>query len=241
MPTTLLTLPREIRDKIRTYVALSAKFSFLLTCRQLHEEGTLLLYKHSSYRVRILSNWDQRIRARPQPPQLSLIQNLYISMPPVDAHKDFGHKYQISSRTSSFLSHLAEIILRGRVCHFNLQKWPLTAEMAEVLCGFGGFDVVRVEILEVLKPHDKVRADKRKNDRKGFIEETFGKAFGEAKWEKKDSVKKDSKRRVEKRSEILIAEFLPQGSRRWQHAEDRVGAVKGVADVQFCTDDLIVL
>lgn len=103
MPVTLLTLPRELRDDIFTYVALSSTVTFLLTCRQVKEEGyTRLLYKHAIYRVRAWKTPQGTIYPPhpPAPPPTALVQNFYISMPPIPfrgAKK--GPNHEIPRRT----------------------------------------------------------------------------------------------------------------------------------------------
>lgn len=77
MPTTLFTLPRELRDEIYIHVALSSSFTFLHTCRQFHEEGTPLIYKYGYQRLRALTFRNEKLPLSPPPPPISKIQNLY--------------------------------------------------------------------------------------------------------------------------------------------------------------------
>lgn len=112
MPTTLITLPRELRDEIYTYVALTSNFTFLLTCRQLNDEGTPLLYKHGTYRLRALAFRKERLPAPPTPPPASIIQNLYISMPRIHFGYHKGPNYEIPLRTVRRLGQFAGTELR---------------------------------------------------------------------------------------------------------------------------------
>lgn len=215
MPTTLFTLPRELRDEVYIYLAHSPSFTFLLACRQLNEEGTPLLYKHGTYSLRALTLRKEHLPAPPKPPPTSLIQNLHIAMPPIH----FGHhkspNYEISHRTTESLSQFSGTDIRRRICHFDLQGWTLSAGMAKVLGSFGGFDVVRVEVRLKpysdhynggIRPHDEDLADEERVDCVRLIEERLGTALGEAKWEKKDSGTCFE--------EVRVAEFRPCGSRQ---------------------------
>ncbi|CAD6594116.1 MAG: hypothetical protein ASARMPREDX12_008147 [Alectoria sarmentosa] len=216
MPTTLLTLPRELRDEIYTYVALSSSFTFLLASRQLHEEGTPLLYKHGTYRLRALTLRQEHLPTPPlSPPPISIsqIQNLHISMPPIHFGDHKGPNYEISRRTALQLRQFSGTDIRRRMCHFDLQDWTLSKGMARVLCGFGGFDVVRVEVRLKpygsdpdgrIRPYDSDREDEQREECVQLIEERLGPALGNAKWEGKDSGTCFE--------QVLIAVFWPRES-----------------------------
>ena len=215
MPATLFTLPQELRDEIYTHLALSSSFNFLLACRQFNEEGTPLLYKHGTYRVRALTLRKEKIPLPSKPPPISLIRNLYISMPPINFGCFKSPNYEISRRSALHLSQFAGTDIRRRVCHFDLQDWTLSEGMARVLSGFHGFEVVRVEIR--LKPYnpkydgtlgmfDLWEQDEYMDKCVRLIEERLGTALGEAKWEKKDSGNCFV--------EVWIAEFRPQESKQ---------------------------
>ena len=222
MPATFLTLPRELRDEALTYAALSSSFSFLRTCRQLNEEGTPLLYKHGRYCMRALTLPIERDRGQLpvqcKPPPIHLIQNLYITMPPLWADFSKSPNYEIPRETASLLEQFRGTEIPRRVCHFYRRHWTLTAGMAKGLSGLVGFEVVRVEVwLRVypLNSSDQVwlgvypidpdeeleRRDKEKDHCVRLIEEGLGSALGKAKWEQSDSKNYSY--------EGLVAEFRP--------------------------------
>ncbi len=207
MPTTLLTLPRELRDQINTYLIFASDFTFLQACRQLNEEGTPLLYKHHVYHIRALTRRNEKLAAPTMLPPMSLIQNLYISMPPFPSRKMKGPNYEISWQTSTLLSQFSGTEIRRRLCHLDLQKWPFSAELARRLCGFGGFEILRVEVTH-LNPstlyHDPEWPDKHKKDRMEFIQDTIGKAFGKVDWVDQDL--------DEEWNKTSVAEFRPRRS-----------------------------
>ena len=119
-PSTLLALPRELRDKICTYLALSSDFTILPTCRQLNEEGTPLLYKYGIYRIRALTFRKERLAFAPPLIQASLIQNLFISMPRVLSDKRKSPDYEISLPTEHLLEKFGGTEVRRRWCYFDL-------------------------------------------------------------------------------------------------------------------------
>ena len=142
MPPTLFTLPRELRDEIFTYVALSSSFTFLLTRRQLNEEGTPLLYKHGIYRIRALThpNEQRPSRCKPLPSSIARIQNIYISMP-----KDPRPDWEVSRRATRTLKRFAGTTIERGVCHVDLHYCTFAQDLEWLLWEFGGFEVVRLE------------------------------------------------------------------------------------------------
>lgn len=137
MPATFLTVPRELGDEIYIYPALSCSFAFLLTCRQINEEGTSLLYKHGIYRPRPLD----RLPVPPKPPPFWLVQNLYIAMPSGASPE----AYRMARRTAPLLAPFAGTEVHRRTCTVNMGAWQVSEDMARVLCDFGGFEIVRLE------------------------------------------------------------------------------------------------
>ena len=210
MPFTFLMLPRELRDEIYTYAALSSSFNFLCTCHQLNEEGTPLLYKHGIYRMRAMTLRREHLPTLSKRPPFHLIQNLYIAMPPIslDVHK--SPNYEIPRSTISLLEHFRGTEVRRRVCHFDLQDWTLSAGMAEGLGGLVGFEVVRVEVQ--VKLHDgyclapPVPGETRLDRRVRLIDERLGLALGKARWEEKFP------ENLSRLVLVLVAEFRPRES-----------------------------
>ncbi len=87
--------------------------------------------------------------------------------------------------------------------------------MAEVLSGFRGFEIVRVELrLQPysvdydgrIRPFDFEEQDEYREKKVRLIEERLGAALGEAKWEDKDSGTCFE--------EVWIAEFRPRESKQ---------------------------
>ena len=205
MPVTFLTLPRELRDEICTYAALSSSFAFLRTCRQLNEEGTPLLYKHGIYR-RALPRHKEHLPTLSTPPPIHLIQNLYISMPPSLYGCRHFPNYEIPRTAASLLEQFRGTEIRRRLCHFDLQTWILSAEMAKGFGGLVGFEVVRVEVrFKFHDPHGRldVRLEKRVPALRR-IDEGLKLALGNARWEEKDPGSSFQ--------EIWVAEFRPRSS-----------------------------
>ena len=143
MPPTLFTLPRELRDEIFTYIALSSDFTFLLTCRQLNEEGTPLLYKHGIYRVRALTYPKEQLptRYKPLPSSIARIQNIHISVP-----KAPRPDWEMSLRATRALTRFAGTTVERGVCHVDLHYCVFAESLERMLWNFGGFEVVRVEV-----------------------------------------------------------------------------------------------
>ena len=229
MPITFLTLPRELRDEILTYAALSPSFTFLRTCRQLNEEGTPLLYRHGIYHMRVLTLCSER-RAREQlpapcePPPIHLVQNLHFTMPPIQTYRTH---YELPQRTIALLEQLGATEIRRRVCQFDLQFWPLSPDVAKGLGGLVGFEVVRLQVRSREKERDQfVRV----------LDEWLGSALGKAKWETKESVMFD---KYGNDVDILVAEFRP-GDRRGErgHGIDE-GIIERMAEGAFALDGLM--
>ena len=147
MPTTILTIPRELRDEIYTTLALSDSFQILLTCRRLNEEGTPFLDRHGVYRLRALNLNEHRTPARPQLVPSSKIQNLYLSMPPTRLITDERRDCEISHRTRERLEGFADPAIRRDGCYVSLQKGGFSESLGEGLQDVRGFDVVRVELV----------------------------------------------------------------------------------------------
>lgn len=145
MPTTLLLIPRELRDEIYTYLALSSSFAFLLTCRQVNEEGTPLLYKHGVYRLRALAFRGEHLPRWPEPPPIAKTRNILVSMPPARFKTGRGGHWDMTNRSAQRLNRFAGTEMERGVCHVDLQEWDVNDGLATVLRGFGGFEVVRVE------------------------------------------------------------------------------------------------
>ena len=145
MPATFLTLPRELRDEIYIYPALASSFAFLLTCRQINEEGTPLLYKHGIYRVCSLDFSVNRLPVPPKPPPFRLVQNLNIAISSGNGHA----VYETYLRTLSLLAQFAGTEVHRRVCNVNVGNQFIPKDMARVLCGLDGFEVVRVETFRI--------------------------------------------------------------------------------------------
>ena len=210
MPATLFTLPRELRDEILAYAALSSSFAFLRTCRQLNEEGTPLLYKHAVYDVRILmvrreGTTRQHLRAPKNPPPFHLVQNLYITLPPRWSKIP---NYEIPPSAIALLEQFRGTEIRRRVCHFDLQAETLSAEIVKGLGGLVGFEVVRVQMRLRLYDRNSHRepecTDVERHYCMQLIDERLGPALGKAKWETKESVMLH-----ERVAAVLVAEFRP--------------------------------
>ena len=193
-PITLLTLPRELRDEILTYVALSSSFTFLRTCRRLNEEGTPLLYKHASYCKRALTlrrerKHGVRLPGSSKPPPFHLLQNLYITMPPTLATRP---NYEVPRSTISLLERFRGTEIRRRVCHFDLRYWTLSTEMAKGLRGLVGFEVVRVQVrrwfgaIYFIKELDRMYSIMAHCAR--LMDKSLGPALGKATWESTEYV-----------------------------------------------------
>ena len=219
MATPILTIPRELRDEIYTYLALSDSFKLLLTCRQFNEEGTPLLYKHGIYRVRTPAFPKEQL-----PPHRKLhltsipkIQNLYIYIPPRSSiinYRDLLLK--ISKRNTARLNRFAGTAIQRRVCHINLEEWDFSESLIAVLGELRGFEVVRVE-KTVVSPIDHgprfwiyEDADENKKRYVWSVEGRLGTALGQPEWESKGT-KEWSEDLV---GEVLIAEFRPRRTRQ---------------------------
>lgn len=208
MPFTFLLLPLELRVEIYTYAALSSSFTFLRTCRQLNEEGTLLLYKHGIYRMRTLNVRREHLHTFSQRPPIHLIQNIYIAMPSLPYRTDECSSDEIELNAISLLEQFRGTEIRRSVCHFDLQRWFLTVDMANGLGALVGFEVVRVQILVVLYAcEDQEFRNAKRDHYVRLIDEGLGSALGKAKWETKESVVSGvSHGRV---TDVLVAEFRP--------------------------------
>ena len=200
MPTTLFTLPRELRDEIFTHVALCSEFTFLLTCRQLNEEGTPLLYKHVVYRVRALTypNEQQPPRHAPLPTSISRIQNIHISM-----SKDLRPDWDMSRRATQILNQFTGTKTERGVCHVDLHGCVFSPSLEQMLWGFGGFEVVRMDSrskfpnLGFWRSMDPEYVNERRHDFWRLMEHNLGPAIFH-----------------EPRKDVEVVEFRPRLSRR---------------------------
>ena len=212
MPTTILTLPRELRDEIYDYLAISLSFAFLLTCHQINEEGTPLLYKYGIYHRRALIHRKENLPPRPKPVPIAKIQNIYISMPPPRFFDGNNPEYEISRRTTQRLNRFAGTAIQRGICHVNLQQYTLSRGLAAVLRGFCGFEIVRVEwALRCLEINGETWysitgnwAHVRKKMWMSRIKDKLKMALGKAKW-------RSEKRTIGNQNlEVVIAEFRPR-------------------------------
>ena len=175
MPPTLFTLPRELRDEMFTYIALSSDFTFLLTCRQLNEEGTPLLYKHGIYCVRALTHPNEQLptRYKPLPSSIARIQNIHISMP-----KDPRPGWEMSLRATRTLTRFAGTTVERGVCHVDLHYCTFAPDLERMLWKFGGFEIVRVEMWSKCswRSMDREHVEKERHRFWRFMEDRLGPA-----------------------------------------------------------------